>query len=531
MNSEQSNSSRPSAGPPPGPGGARSEMSYRFYERLQREPSPEEALADGVEMTAGLIRDAGFPEPSLPTWGWILDPIFDLPPGWSTPGADPEAAELAQMRFAETLGPAIISTTATAKSLILPVIGYGEDGTACAGAVIAVPLNRGLDPPRSVVISAANVAGIIGIQMSNASRVRAAQRSHEFAAASADAQRRLVAPTDARAALEVAIECLSSCEVLAAGSALMTEQGEENTVARFGSRFSAPSTDQPELRYAKLADYEKATQIELHVRFDGSEAGLIRLQSRRMLSPLELIILDGLVLVVVGTIARFRSNEMIKSLRRAATRKLVEAQERERSLVAADIHDGVLQQLSATAIRLDLALSRVDRRDFKRANSIVADCATEIRSCAREMRELLMELRPQVLDDNGLNAAISELADHVSGTKVDVTSDIPDDIGKDFAMTIFRIVQEALTNVQKHAQASNAHVRLAMSDGSVQIDVEDDGIGYETAVSGPSAEGSHLGLIGIRERAQMFGGAFAISVGSDGGTLVHVDLPLYESRT
>ena len=76
-------------------------------------------------------------------------------------------------------------------------------------------------------------------------------------------------------------------------------------------------------------------------------------------------------------------------------------------MVAADIHDGVLQQLGATAIRLELAQSRVEQRDFDTASEIIADGANEIRSCARELRALLMELRPQVLDDNGLNAALT----------------------------------------------------------------------------------------------------------------------------
>ena len=130
--------------------------------------------------------------------------------------------------------------------------------------------------------------------------------------------------------------------------------------------------------------------------------------------------MNSIASAVAGTVARFRASATIESLRRSATRRLVEAQERERSMVAADIHDGVLQQLGATAIRLELAQSRVEQQDFNTASTIIADGANEIRSCARELRALLMELRPQVLDDNGLNAALNELGRHVEDVVVDV---------------------------------------------------------------------------------------------------------------
>jgi two-component system NarL family sensor kinase len=229
---------------------------------------------------------------------------------------------------------------------------------------------------------------------------------------------------------------------------------------------------------------------------------------------------------VAGSIARFRANATIESLRRSATRRLVEAQERERSMIAADIHDGVLQQLGATAIRLELAQSRVEQGDFGTASAIIADGANEIRSCARELRALLMELRPQVLDDNGLNAALSELGRHVAGVDVRVNSEVPDDLGSEFSITIFRIVQEALTNIEKHAQAETASVDVDLDGHTISIEINDDGIGYEGAVTGPSAEGSHLGLLGMRERAQMFGGTFSIAGSSGGGTEIKATLPL-----
>jgi two-component system NarL family sensor kinase len=276
----------------------------------------------------------------------------------------------------------------------------------------------------------------------------------------------------------------------------------------------------------QLAAAKEAGRTTLAVQIEGTTEAEIIMQARLPLGVAELDTLNSVASAVAGTVSRFRATATIESLRRSATRRLVEAQERERSMVAADIHDGVLQQLGATAIRLELAQSRVEQRDFDTASSIIADGANEIRSCARELRALLMELRPQVLDDNGLNAALSELGRHVEGVEVTVNSDVPEELGSEFSITIFRIVQEALTNIQKHAQASHAKVVVAMASDSITIDISDDGVGYEGAVTGPSAEGSHLGLLGMRERAQMFGGSFSIAGVSGGGTELHATLPL-----
>ena len=229
---------------------------------------------------------------------------------------------------------------------------------------------------------------------------------------------------------------------------------------------------------------------------------------------------------VGGSVARQRATDTIEIMRRSATRQLIEAQERERSMIAADVHDGVLQQLGATAIRLELAQAQVERSDFDSARSIIEDGAKEIRSCARELRSLLMELRPQVLDDNGLSAALKELGRNVDHVAVEVSSDVPDDLGNEYSITIFRIVQEALTNIQKHSQASHARVDVHLDDGSIAIEITDDGVGYEAAVTGPSAEGSHLGLLGMRERADMLGGTFSIEGRSGSGTRIVAVLPL-----
>ncbi len=500
-------------------------LAGEVYARLRADASPEEALSGGVRTTHEFLRTCGLTDEHKTAWAWVLRPVFDLPAGWSTVGADAEGAALAEEHFQREIAPAIIVIPAAETILALPIVGHDEDGQSVAGAMIAVPLLADVEPDDNALVGVATGAGILGVQLENSMRARAAKRSLQFAQAASRTQRDLIEPRERRAALRHAMTHLQACDALSYGRAVEHHENGEVEVESFG--VSRLTEDAPPANiHGDLASLIDAVSVSLPVRVDGREEAVIELQSHHALGTVERDTLASISTAVAGSIVRARAAATIENLRRSATRRLVEAQERERSMVAADIHDGVLQQLGATAIRLELAQTRVEQHDFASASSIIADGAGEIRACAKELRALLMELRPQVLDDNGLSAALTELGRHVDGVEVDVTSDLPDDLGNEFAITIFRIVQEALTNIEKHAEATSAEVAVDQHDDVIVIRVSDDGVGYEGAVTGPSAEGSHLGLLGMRERAQMFGGSFAIQGASGGGTEVRVELPL-----
>jgi signal transduction histidine kinase len=494
--------------------------------QLRLELTPEEALEGGINTTAQYVLGRGYGDADSTSWAWIFEPVFDLPQGWSTTGADPEGAALARESFGVELAPAIVSIPDATTIIAAPIVAHAASGDGIVGGMIAVPLLGDSEPDPNCLIAVATIAGVVGMQMDNSVRSSAAARSLQFAQAAARTQRLLVEPHDRASALGIAIDALAECDALVGARASELNEGQEREVKTFGD-IDAPldgasgtvDGDEPETG----GDSGRAT---LAVVIEGVQEAEIVLQSRVALGSVELDTLNSVASAVAGTVARFRATATIESLRRSATRRLVEAQERERSMVAADIHDGVLQQLGATAIRLELAQSRVEQRDFETASSIIADGANEIRSCARELRALLMELRPQVLDDNGLNAALNELGRHIEGVEIVVNSAVPEELGNEFSITIFRIVQEALTNIQKHAQASHATVDVTLLSNAIEIEITDDGVGYEGAVTGPSAEGSHLGLLGMRERAQMFGGTFSIEGASGRGTEIHATLPL-----
>ncbi len=495
--------------------------------QLRRDLSPAEALAGGVYTAERYVEQRGFADAALPAWAWIFEPAFDLPAGWSTPGSDAEGAAIARAAFLEKLEPAIVSVPDAATYLAVPIVTRGgEKNEEFAAAVVAVPLAGDELPDANCRIGTTAIAAVVGMQMDNTVRSRAANRALQFAHAAARTQRELIEPHDRATALSTAVDALAACDALIGVTAYELLDEVEREVRSIGDLNGPLDGSTGIIDESKVGEARAAGRAELAVTIDGVREAKIVVQSDLPLGEVERDTLNSVASAVSGAVARFRASATIESLRRSATRRLVEAQERERSMVAADIHDGVLQQLGATAIRLELAQSRVERQDFLTASTIIADGAKEIRSCARELRALLMELRPQVLDDNGLNAALNELGRHVEGVVVDVRSDVPDDLGSEFSITIFRIVQEALTNIQKHARASSAHVDVLIADDSIKIDITDDGVGYEGAVTGPSAEGSHLGLLGMRERAQMFGGTFSISGASGGGTEIHATLPL-----
>lgn len=505
------------------------ELASEVYDRLRADVSPEEALLSGVSTTAEFLRTMGLTNSTLVAWAWVLKPVFDLPVGWSTPGSDGEGAALAVEHFDVELSPTIVAVPAAETFLALPIIGHDEEGNSVAGAMIAIPLIADAEPDDNALVGAATGAGILGVQLENSMRARAARRSLQFAQAASRTQRDLVEPTELSDALHTALKYLQSCEAICFGRATRFDDQSETVIDTFGEPQRA-TADAPSQIHSGDTTLLAATSVELPVNVDGIHEATIELHSLNTLGTVERDTLASIASAVGGSAVRARAAETIESLRRSATRRLVEAQERERSMVAADIHDGVLQQLGATAIRLELAQSRVEQQDFTTASKIIADGANEIRACARELRALLMELRPQVLDDNGLNAALAELGRHLDGVKVTVTSSLPQDIGNEFAITIFRIVQEALTNIEKHAVASHAEVQVDQGDEEIEILIRDNGVGYEGAVTGPSSEGSHLGLLGMRERAQMFGGSFAIEGAKGGGTEVRVVLPLGGSQ-
>lgn len=208
---------------------------------------------------------------------------------------------------------------------------------------------------------------------------------------------------------------------------------------------------------------------------------------------------------------------------RAFAHRLDAVQDAERAHVARELHDELGQTL--TAARLSLRLARQRHAQAPEAIGPNLDqVATLLETLTTQTRALVHDLRPPVLDDLGLVPALEWLAARIERSggprcTVDAPSTVPDLPG-DLAATAFRCVQEALTNVVRHASASSVRIRVRCERGRLEVEVHDDGVGTDAPAPGG------VGLVGMRERAEMVGGTFGFSSRAGAGCTVHLSLPV-----
>jgi len=214
----------------------------------------------------------------------------------------------------------------------------------------------------------------------------------------------------------------------------------------------------------------------------------------------------------------------------------MQARERERTRWAREIHDETVQGLGALRLRLANARDTGDREAVSAAvDTVLEGLGQEIDG----LRHLITELRPAALDDFGLLPALEALARRAQAIDgLDVQTEI--ELGPageqrrmdaELESTLYRIVQEALTNVSRHAKATRAIVRVAERDGVISATVTDDGQGITKAPGGgPRSAEEELkggfGMAGMRERAELVGGELELNPGPAGGTEVRLTVPL-----
>src|ERR1017187_1457456 len=203
--------------------------------------------------------------------------------------------------------------------------------------------------------------------------------------------------------------------------------------------------------------------------------------------------------------------------------KLVATQETERKSISRDLHDAVGQSMSAVQFELhDLAVAL--RPYDKELRERVDRVREMVESSLAVIRNMALLLRPAMLDDLGLAAALGWLAREISrltGLHIQVQADdLPPDLPDEHKTCVFRIVQEALHNIQKHANANAVEITVRASDFWLSVTVQDDGRGFQQGRS------HGLGLMGMHERAEGLGGSVKITSGPGKGTLIEVALPL-----
>jgi signal transduction histidine kinase len=217
-----------------------------------------------------------------------------------------------------------------------------------------------------------------------------------------------------------------------------------------------------------------------------------------------------------------RSLRVVEEARETLLAKLVRAQEEERKRIAGDIHDDPVQKIVAAGMRLQLIRKQIGDPDVRASLDKLLE---SIRGSIHSLRHLIFELRPAVLEREGLGAALREHVERLDGDlRFELDDRLSGEPPGDLRVLLYRIAQEALANIRKHAQASTVRVLLTERQGGYLVEIHDDGVGFNPPEMLRSAPG-HLGLSSMRERAELAGGWCKIHSLAGGGATVEIWLP------
>lgn len=211
-------------------------------------------------------------------------------------------------------------------------------------------------------------------------------------------------------------------------------------------------------------------------------------------------------------------------------RKTLAAQEEERRRIAMNVHDVLSPAVSAALFRVEASLARLETGELNIAGDLEA-AQTALERCLADMRQVVRDLRPPVLDAYGLAAALREYAARFT-REYDMQVNLADGVYELARLSphqegaLFRIAQEAMTNAALHARATALIVRIGGEDEAVVLEVSDDGVGFDVEHElSRVVDEQHLGLLGMRERAQLLGGQLQIASRPGEGTTVSVRVP------
>jgi two-component system NarL family sensor kinase len=236
--------------------------------------------------------------------------------------------------------------------------------------------------------------------------------------------------------------------------------------------------------------------------------------------------LIGWITVVRDITERMRAEADLRML----SRSTIEVQEAERSRIARELHDGVNQMLASVKMRL----RKVDdllHKSSPAAREILSRCQRLLGLALEENRDLSHNLHPQALSDLGLKTACRDLCNEVKQRSKLVlkcrfvlpSTPLPAAV----ELNLFRVLQEALNNLEKHARAKHVWVRLVAQSGSIVLQIRDDGRGFRPAVGGPSkGKQPGIGLANMHQRAMSIGGTCQVESAPSKGTIITVRVPL-----
>ena len=216
--------------------------------------------------------------------------------------------------------------------------------------------------------------------------------------------------------------------------------------------------------------------------------------------------------------------------------RLNDLQEEARKRLARDLHDGPTQTIASIAMRANFAGRQVPR-DPKMAVSEMEKIEVMARQTTREIRHMLFTLRPLILESQGLIPALWQLAERVEETAnelvhVEAAPDVVEGVDKGTQAVLFYIVEEAVNNATKHAAAQNIWIRLRRKEASLVLTIQDDGVGFNVgSVDANYEQRGSLGMVNMRERAELAGGVLGVTSAEREGTTIELVLPLMEESS
>jgi signal transduction histidine kinase len=245
--------------------------------------------------------------------------------------------------------------------------------------------------------------------------------------------------------------------------------------------------------------------------------------------PIDVAVIAGgsvvLFLLALARMGGLAGEVALQSERKRVMQTVLRATEQERLRLAADLHDGPVQELTALRYSLSRARTRVQRGQHEEAESLLAGLEVDLSTGIGGLRRLMSELRPAVLDEQGLEAALRNQArafEAANGVSCDIHSVLEARLAPELETVLYRVTQESLTNIGKHARASRVTVSLASEQDGVRLSIHDDGVGFDPLAARELVSDGHFGLAGMRERVEMVGGRLEVDSVPGRGTTVEV---------
>jgi two-component system, NarL family, sensor kinase len=233
-----------------------------------------------------------------------------------------------------------------------------------------------------------------------------------------------------------------------------------------------------------------------------------------------------LLVTLGGLLLSLREQRSADAKLRVMAHRVVRSQEDERTRVSRELHDGISQMLVAVKFSLEASLLQIEKNHPAVIYSLKKSMMM-LTNVMKDVNRISHNLRPSILDDLDLNGAIKQIAREFTertGVPMDVKISTIPSISEAVATALFRVTQEAMANIEKHAEAKQVHLQLDFANSTLKLSIRDDGKGFDINEASRQSR-SGLGLMNMRERVEMLKGQYALE-SSDDGTSLQVEIPV-----